>query len=43
MGDLVADRRRQLTMPWGTEPAYPPAPSADDAAVDEAIVRFAQA
>lgn len=43
VGDLVADRRRQLTMPWGAEIAYPPAPTADDAAVDEAIVRFAQA
>lgn len=43
IGDLVADRRRQLVLPWGTEVAYPPAPSADDAAVDEAIVRFAQA
>lgn len=42
VGDLVADRRRQLAMPWGIEPAYPPAPSADDAAVDEAIVRFAR-
>lgn len=43
VGDLVADHRRQLVLPWGTEIAYPPAPSADDAAVDEAIVRFAQA
>lgn len=43
IGDLVADRRRQLVLPWGTEIAYPPAPSPDDAAVDEAIVRFAQA
>lgn len=42
IGDLVADRRRQLVLPWGTEIAYPPAPSSDDAAVDEAIVRFAQ-
>lgn len=43
IGDLVADRRRQLLLPWGTEVAYPPAPSPDDAAVDEAIVCFAQA
>lgn len=43
VSDLVADRRRQLVMPWSSEPAYPPAPSSDDAAVDEAIVRFAQA
>ena len=43
IGDLVADRRRQLVLPWGTEIAFPPAPSPDDAAVDEAIVRFAQA
>ena len=42
VSDLVADRRRQLVLPWGIEPAYPPAPSSDDAAVDEAIVRFAQ-
>ena len=42
IGDIVTDRRRQLVMPWGTEIACPPAPSADDAAVDEAIVRFAQ-
>ena len=42
IGDLVADRRRQLLLPWGIEIAYPPAPSPDDAAVDEAIVRFAQ-
>lgn len=42
VGDLVADRSRQLLLPWGTEIAYPPAPSPDDAAVDEAIVRFAQ-
>lgn len=43
VGDLVADRRRQLVMPWGAEISSPPAPSADDAAVDEAIVRFARA
>ena len=43
VGDLVADRRRQLAMPWGAEVACPPAPSSDDAAVDEVIVRFAQA
>ena len=42
IGDLVADRRRQLLLPWGFEQTYPPAPSSDDAAVDEAIVRFAQ-
>lgn len=42
IGDLVADRRRQLVMPWGAEIAYPPAPSSDDAAVDEAILKFAQ-
>lgn len=43
IGDLVADRRRQLVLPWGLEPAYPPAPSADDVAVDEAIVSYAPA
>ncbi len=43
IGDLVADRHRQLLLPWDTEIAYPPAPSPDDAAIDEAIVRFAQA
>ena len=43
IGDLVADRRRQLVLPWGTEPAYSPAPSSDDAAVDEVIVQFARA
>ncbi len=43
IGDLVTDRRRQLLLPWGTEIVYPPAPSPDDAAVDEAIVHFAQA
>lgn len=43
VGDLVADRRRQLVLPWGAEIVYPSAPSADDAAVDEAIVRFARA
>ena len=29
IGDLIADRRRQLAMPWGSEPTYPPAPSSD--------------
>lgn len=43
VGDLVADRQRQLVLPWGAEIAYPPAPSANDAAVDEAIARFARA
>ena len=43
IGDLVADRRRQLLMPWGIEPAYTPAPSSDDAAVDEQILMRAPA
>ena len=42
IGDLVADRRRQLLLPWGAKIAYPPAPSSDDAAVDDAIVQLAQ-
>lgn len=39
--DLVTDRCRQRLMPWGVELAYPPSPSPDDAAVDEAIVKLA--